>query len=114
MANASPPCASEVTLTLAPDSIKGTLGIVVDEGANAMPRRTSPAAAVRKVVKDSFAGSVVAARLSVMVTSLLGSAPWSPLVLTAEVTAYIVTVPSLFTLPVMLRRPPVAGLIAVG
>ena len=56
------------------------------------------------------------------VTSWFGSAPWSPLPLTVEVTAQIVAVPSRLTRPVMLRRPsvagahgrPVAGLLPVG
>jgi hypothetical protein len=47
--------------------------------------------------------------LSVMATSLFGSAPWSPFPLTVEVTAQIVTVPLRPRRPVMLRRPSVAG-----
>ena len=39
----------------------------------------------------------------------IASAPWSPLPLTVDVMAEIVTVPSRFTRPVMLRRPSVAG-----
>ena len=65
--------------------------------------------AVRTVVKLSVAGRLVAAKLSVIATSLFGSAPWSPFPLTVEVTPQIVTVPSPFTRPVMLRRPSVAG-----
>jgi hypothetical protein len=57
----------------------------------------SPAAAVR------------ADALSVIATTWLGSAPWSPDPDTVEVTAQIVTDPSRLTRPVMLRRPSVAG-----
>ena len=42
-------------------------------------------------------------------TSWFGSAPWSPPPLTVEVTPQIVTVPFGLTLPVMFRRPSVAG-----
>ena len=91
-------------------------------GVNETPRRTSAKPAVRTVVKLSVVGRLVAAKLSVIMTSLFGSAPWSPFPLTVEVTAQIVTVPSPFTRPVMLRRPsvagdhgsPVAGLLPVG
>src|SRR5271165_3669141 len=98
MANASPPGAIDVTLELAAETIKGTFAIEA-VGANAMPRRISPALAVRKVVKVSVAApaAVVLARVSVMDTSLLGSAPWSPFALTVDVTAYMVTVPFEFT-----------------
>jgi len=48
--------------------------------------------------------------VSVIATSKFGSAPWSSFPLTVEVIAQMVTVPSSFTLPVMLRRPSVAGL----
>ena len=51
----------------------------------------------------------VADSVSLTATSSLGSAPWSPLPLTVEVMPQIVTVPLLFTRPVMLRRPSVAG-----
>ncbi len=44
-----------------------------------------------------------------IMTSLFGSAPWSPLPLTVEVIAQIVAVPSRLTRPVRLRRPSVAG-----
>src|SRR5271157_719234 len=116
MAKPSPPCAIAVTLGLAAERIKGALGIEVELGVNDTPRRTSPATAVRKVVKVSAAApeAVVLASVSVMDTSLLGSAPWSPLALTVEVTAKTVTVPLEFTMPVILRRPSVAGLIAAG
>jgi hypothetical protein len=88
MANPSPPGASAVTPGLAAERIKGTFGNEVELGANATPRRTSPATAVRKVVKlsDAAPAAVVFARVSVIDTSLLGSAPWSPFVLTVEVT----------------------------
>ena len=46
---------------------------------------------------------------SVIATSLFGSAPWSPLPLTVEVMAQMVTVPLGLTRPVMSRRPSVAG-----
>src|ERR1700722_3803478 len=78
-------------------------------GVSDTPRSTSPNCAVRTVVNSSLAGSVVAAILSVIVTSLFGSAPWSPPPLTVAVMAQIVTVPSELTRPVMLRRPSVAG-----
>ena len=78
-------------------------------GVNETPRRTSSMPAVRTVVKLSVVGRLVAAKLSVIMTSLFGSAPWSPFPLTVEVTPQIVTVPSPFTRPVMLRRPSVAG-----
>ncbi|WP_240702372.1 hypothetical protein [Trinickia terrae] len=42
-------------------------------------------------------------------TSLFGSAPVSPLPLTVDVIAQIVTVPSLSTRPVRFRSPSVAG-----
>jgi hypothetical protein len=61
------------------------------------------------VLKLSVVGSAVAARLSVIETSAFGSAPWSPLPLTVEVVAQIVTVPSALTLPVRFRSPSVAG-----
>ena len=76
---------------------------------NDTPRSASPERAVRSVAKLSPAGSVVADSVSVTITSLFGSAPWSPLPLTVEVIAQIVTVPSRLTRPVMLRRPSVAG-----
>src|ERR1700722_19566572 len=56
-------------------------------GVNDTPRSTSPDFAVRTVVKLSLAGSVVALSLSLITTSLFGSAPWSPLPLTVEVMA---------------------------
>ena len=59
--------------------------------------------------QKATAGREVAARLSLISTSLLGSAPWSPPPLTVEVTAQSDTVPSAFTLPVIDRRPSVAG-----
>jgi hypothetical protein len=66
--------------------------------------------AARSVLKVSVLGRVVAASLSVIATSLFGSAPWSPFPLTVEVIAYMVAVvPSLLTVPVMLRSPSVAG-----
>ena len=55
------------------------------------------------------AGAVVAESRSVMATTLFGSAPWSPLPLTVDVSAQIVAVPFRLTRPVMLRRPSVAG-----
>jgi hypothetical protein len=45
----------------------------------------------------------------VIAATLFGSAPWSLLPLTVDVTAQFVALPSWFTRPVMLRRPPVAG-----
>src|ERR1039458_8298307 len=77
-------------------------------GVNETPRSTWPNPAVRSVAKLSAPGAV-AASWSVMVTSWLGSAPWSPSPLTVEVMAQIVTVPSGLTRPVMFRRPSVAG-----
>ena len=78
-------------------------------GVNEMPRSASPKAAVRIVLKLSPPGSVVAESLSVIITSLFGSAPWSPLPLTVEVIAQMLTVPSWLTRPVRLRKPSVAG-----
>ena len=72
------------------------------------PRSTSPERADSKVAKLS-AGSVCAPGLSVMATTLFGSAPWSPPPLTVEVTPQIVTVPFRLTWPVMFRNPSVAG-----
>ena len=57
----------------------------------------------------SVAGRPVESSRSVITTTWLGSAPWSPPPLTVEVTAQIVTVPSRLTRPVMLRSPSVAG-----
>src|SRR6202012_1079896 len=78
-------------------------------GVNEMPRSTSPDFAVRKAVKLSLAGGVVALSFSLIITSLFGSAPWSPPPLTVEVMAQMLTVPLGLTWPVMLRRPSVAG-----
>ena len=61
------------------------------------------------VWNDSPAAGVAADGLSVIATSWLGSAPWSPEPDTVEVTAQTVTEPSRLTRPVMLRRPSVAG-----
>jgi hypothetical protein len=72
-------------------------------GVNETPRRTWSKPAVRTVVKLSVVGRLIAAKVSVIMTSLFGSAPWSPFPLTVEVTPQIVTVPSSFTWPVMLR-----------
>ena len=60
-------------------------------------------------MKVSPDDGVVADGVSVIVTSWFGSAPWSPLPLTVEVIAQIVTVPLALTRPVMLRSPSVAG-----
>src|SRR6516162_508947 len=78
-------------------------------GVKDTPRRTWPAPADWTVWKLSPDGAVVALSGSVIVTSLLGSAPWSPLPLTVDVMAQIVTVPLGLTRPVMLRRPSVPG-----
>src|SRR5215472_5585137 len=78
-------------------------------GVNETPRRTSPKPADRTVPNISVVGNVVVAMVSVMTTSLLGSAPWSPLPLTVEVMAQIVAVPSPLLRPMMLRSPSVAG-----
>jgi GNAT superfamily N-acetyltransferase len=78
-------------------------------GVNDTPRRTSRAPAARTVRNDSAAPGALADSRSVIATSLFGSAPWSPLPLTVEVMAQIVTVPSRFTRPVMFRSPSVAG-----
>ena len=78
-------------------------------GVKETPRRTLPEAADSTVRKASRAGNEVDLRLSVMLTSLSGSAPWSPLPLTVEVTAHSVTLPSGLTRPVRLRSPSVAG-----
>src|SRR6201995_3020818 len=78
-------------------------------GVNETPRRTSPKRAVSIALKRSLAGRLVAASLSVIMTSRFGSAPWSPPPLTVEVIAQIVAVPSRLTWPVMFSRPSVAG-----
>src|SRR3974390_867329 len=87
-------------------------------GAKATPRKTSPAAAVFRITNCSpeaaAAASVMLASTSVIETNWLGSAPWSPLALTVEVTANRVTVPLLFIRPVRFRRPPAAGYRAEG
>jgi hypothetical protein len=77
-------------------------------GVKDTPRSTSPERAAWKVRKLS-AGSACAPGLSVMVTTLFGSAPWSPPPLTVEVTPQMVTVPFRLTWPVMFRNPSVAG-----
>src|SRR5580658_5871931 len=59
-------------------------------------------------------GRLVSLTRSVTLTSLLGSAPVSPLALIVEVMAKIVTVPSKLCRPVILRQPPVAGLSEEG
>jgi len=56
-------------------------------GVQETPRRTSPKPAVLSVTKLSLAGRVVARKVSVIATSLFGSAPWSPLPLMVEVMA---------------------------
>src|ERR1017187_4743355 len=100
------------------DRIEGTLlrGVEPGVGARQTPRRTSPALAARTTVNFSLDApdAVALASTSVTDTSRLGSAPWSPLELTVDVTAHTVTVPSPFTLPVRLRSPSVAGLRDVG
>ena len=114
----SSPGAMEAVLHVAVETIDGTLlrEVVPPVGAKVTPRRTSPALALRTMVNFSLAAlaAVVLASVSVIETKKLGSAPWSPLELTVEVTAQMVTVPSPFTLPAMLRRPSVAGLRDVG
>src|SRR5579863_2802473 len=118
LAVASDPGAMAVAAVLAAERISGTLAEGVDPavGASDTPRKTSPALAVRTVVNCSEAAvaALVLAITSVMETRRLGSAPVSPLALTVDVVAQMVTVPSPFTLPVMLRRPSVAGLRDVG
>jgi hypothetical protein len=54
-------------------------------------------------------GKLVAASLSVIITSWFGSAPVSVLPLTVEVIAQIVAVPSRLTRPTRWRRPSAAG-----
>ena len=78
-------------------------------GVNETPPRTWPDPAAVTVRNDSPAEGTVAETRSVIVTSLFGSAPWSPAPLTVDVMAQIVTLPSRYTRPVMLRRPSVAG-----
>jgi hypothetical protein len=77
-------------------------------GVKDTPRSTSPERADWNVRKLS-AGRVCAPSLSVMATTLFGSAPWSPLPLTVEVTAQMVAVPFGLTRPVMFRSPSVAA-----
>jgi hypothetical protein len=62
-------------------------------GVKATPRNSSPNTDVRTVWNVSPAGGDVALRLSVISMSLSGSAPWSPLPLTVDVTAQMETVP---------------------
>src|SRR5581483_11424444 len=115
---ASDPGAMAVAPGFAAERTSGTLaaGVGGVDGVRETPRRTSPAAAVRSVVNCSLAAeaALVLARTSLMLTSLFGSAPLSPLALTVEVVAQIVTVPSGFTFPAMLRRPSVEGFSEVG
>ena len=68
----------EETLELATERISGEFDMVdVAVGARETPRSTSPAAALFTTVNCSFAAAdaVVFARVSVIVTSLFGSAP---------------------------------------
>jgi len=58
---------------------------------------------------ELFVGGQARGSRSVIATSLLGSAPWSPEALIVEVMAKSVTVPSRFTFPVKLRSPSVVG-----
>jgi hypothetical protein len=60
---------------------------------NDTPRSTLPAPAVWRVLKVSPAGGVPAAVRSVMATSLLGSAPWSPPPLTVDAMAQTACAP---------------------
>ena len=62
-------------------------------GVNDTPRSTSPPKAERTVA-NRCAPAGAEDSWSVIATSLFGSAPWSPLPLTVEVIAQIVTVPS--------------------
>ena len=78
-------------------------------GVKLIPRSTVRFAAARTVVKRSLPGSAVARTASVVTTSWFGSAPWSPLPLTVDVIAQMLTVPSRLTRPVMFRSPSVAG-----
>ena len=71
-------------------------------GVTDTPRRTWAFAAVWRVWKASPDAGEAALGWSVVVTSLFGSAPWSPLPLTVEVMAQIVTEPSGLTRPVSL------------
>ena len=74
-------------------------------GVTETPRSTWPKPADRTVWKLSPGAGEVAPGWSVMVTSLFGSAPWSPLPLTVQVMAQIVTEPPGLPRPVMLREP---------
>jgi predicted ATPase/DNA-binding CsgD family transcriptional regulator len=78
-------------------------------GVKDTPRTTWSSRGATTVANFSLDGRVVAPTLSVIETSWFGSAPWSPPPLTVEVTAQMVTVPFGLTLPVMFRRPSVAG-----
>lgn len=61
------------------------LSLSTSPGVKETPRKTSRLPADLSVVKLSVEGKVVAAILSVIATSLFGSAPWSPFPLTVEV-----------------------------
>jgi hypothetical protein len=61
-------------------------------GVNETPRMTCPLVGAMTVLKLSPEGSDVAPRLSVIDTRAFGSAPWSPLQLTVEVAAQMLTV----------------------
>src|ERR1035441_7467524 len=81
-------------------------------GDNATPRNTSPALALRIVLKwprPSSVGRVESLTRSLTFTSLFGSAPVSPLALIVDVMAKMVTVPSPLCLPAVVGQPPVAG-----
>ena len=75
-------------------------------GVNDTPRKTCAFAAVCIVWKASPVAGEVALGWSVIVTSLFGSAPWSPLPLTVEVMAQIVTEPSELTRPALAQTGP--------
>src|SRR5579862_4315605 len=112
-AMASDPAAIDVAPGFAAEKISGTLtaGVAPAAGVRHTPRKTSPAFALRIVVNCSPAATLgsMFASTSVIATSLFGSAPGSPLLEIVEVIPQIVTVPSPFTLPAILRIPSVAG-----
>ena len=84
--------------------------------ARATPRRTSPAAALLITVNCSVggAGGRGVGENIVDHYELVGVGTLIAIGLTVEVTAQMVTVPSEFARPVILRKPSVAGLRDVG
>ena len=114
-AMAMEPGAMAVALGLVADRINGTFaaGVEPATGATDTPRNTSPALAVRRIVnfRRGRGGAGIGHDIRNRHEPGSGLQPESPFVLLmVPVMAQMVTVPSPFTLPVILRRPSVAGL----